>query len=90
MGRVADTAAVCRWFAAVGSIITETIGTLLPANGSITAVTFFALGIAKRATLIWKIGGPAITRSYWFSDTPTVGLFPACFNHLNRKQSGQG
>jgi len=61
MGRVTNTTAVRRWFAAVSSIITEARGTFLPANGSITAVSFFALVVAKCATLILEIGEPAIT-----------------------------
>ena len=47
MGCVTNTAAIRIWLTAIGPVITEASGTFLPADGSITAVPFFALVVAE-------------------------------------------
>jgi len=46
MRGVTDTSAISVWLATVGSIIAEAIGTFLPANRSISAVSVFAFRVA--------------------------------------------
>jgi len=64
-GRVTDAAAIRIWLTTVGPVITEASGTFLPANGSITAISFFARVVAKSTVFFCVFGEPAIARSYW-------------------------
>ncbi len=64
-GRVTDAAAIRIWLTTVGPVITEASGTFLPANGSITAISFFARVVAKSTIFLCVFGEPAIARSDW-------------------------
>lgn len=89
MGCVTNAAAIRCWFTAVGPLMKEAFGAFLPADGSITTVSFFALVVAEEATLVCVFGEPAIARSDWFSYTAAVGKFPASLVDLNGKQYGE-
>ena len=71
--RVASTSAVCLWLAAEGTVVSELLRAVLPANRAHTIVVVAALRIAKGAVLFLV----STASGDDFADTSAVGILPA-------------